>query len=514
MDPNLTLLWMASAMCLAIAVRVLTLRSRQGLSWVAVCTGVLAIEAAVYLVRPAVAGFVGAALCALFVMTPLYAGASVTRLAARRRFGAARVLAYAVRVLHPTRAFRELPGYVDVLAKLHRGELDPAALPATPPATPLGRFVHAQALRSAGRFAELLAFVESLPAEVQRSDAGLALNRVRALAELSAIEPMLQAHARIESTPALAGVRDLSRIVVAARLGRSDLVERVLAGPVARALSADAAAFWRATALQVQADPRAKPMLEQLAAGDPEIAYAARQRMVAPLAAVPVAELSDAARSVALQLERELESARGLTDTGGRAPMTMTLLVSLGAVFALERPGGATDLRNLVELGALVIPAWPGAGQPWRLLTAAWLHLGATHLIMNALGLWVLGRPVETILGPRRMFTVYVASALAGNVAAQQLLEGPVVLVGASGAVMGLLGALLAITLRRFRTTRTRFLRGHLLNWLLVIGIQIVFDLSTPAVSSTAHIGGFASGLLLGLVLSRRGDAQQAEGRR
>jgi rhomboid protease GluP len=126
---------------------------------------------------------------------------------------------------------------------------------------------------------------------------------------------------------------------------------------------------------------------------------------------------------------------------------------------------------------------------------------------MNALGLWVLGRPVESILGPQRMFIVYVASALTGNVAAQQLLTGPAVLVGASGGVMGLLGALLAITLRRFRTAKTRFLRAHLWNWLVVIAIQVFFDLSMPAVSSTAHIGGFAAGLLLGLLLSAERSA-------
>jgi rhomboid protease GluP len=500
MDANLALLWMASATCLAIALRVLTLRSRQALSWVAACGAVLAIEAAVYLLRPAVAGFVGAGLCALFVLTPLYAGASVTRLAARRRFRAARALARAVRVLHPTRAFGELPGYVDVLERLHRGELDAAALPKTPPATPLARFVYAHALRAAGRFAELLAFIESLPPDAQRGDPGMAVSRVRALAELGQLEAMLEAHARIESTPALAGVRDLSRLIVSARLGRSDLVERLIAGPVARALPADGASFWRATALQVSGDPRAQPMLEQLATRDPDTARAARQRLAAPFARLDLAALPASAREAVQQLQRELESSRGLVD-GASGPMTVILLVSLGAVFALELPGGSTDIYNLIDLGALVIPASPEFDQPWRLLTAAWLHLGATHLIMNALGLWVLGRPVESILGPQRMFIVYVTSALAGNVAAQQLLTGAV-LVGASGGVMGLLGALLAVTLRRFRTARTRFLRAHLWNWLLVIAIQVFFDLSMPAVSSTAHIGGFAAGLLLGLLLS------------
>jgi rhomboid protease GluP len=501
MELNLLLLWMASATCLAVAVRVLSLRSRQGLSWAVACAAVLAATGVAYTLWPHAAGFVGAALCGLFVLTPLYAGAAVTRLAGRRRYRAARALAHAVRLLHPSRAMRELPGFVAVLERVQRGELDVAALPPELPATALGRFVYLHALRGAGRWPELLAFIERLPPELERGDPAIALNRVRALAELGALPEMLAAHTAIEATPALAGVRDLARTIVAARLGRGDLLERVLSGSLARSLPADAAEFWRATALQVNGDPRARELFEQLAGAESEVARAAAQRLAAPLPEPP-ARLPPAALEIVHQLERELESAHGLAGGRGRSGASALLIASLAGVFALELPGGATDARNLVELGALVIPAFPGVDQPYRLLTAAWLHFGAAHLIMNALGLWVLGRPVETILGPQRMFTLFVASAVGGNLTAQALLHGPTVLVGASGGVMGLLGALLAITLRRLRRSPTRFLRAHLSSSLLVIAMQVFFDLTMPAVSATAHAGGFVAGLLLGLPLS------------
>jgi rhomboid protease GluP len=507
MDTNLVLLWMASAICLAIALRVLALRSRRGLSWLAVSAMVLTAEAVVYTLRPAIAGYVGAALAALLVIAPLYAGAAVTRLVARRRFAGARVLAHAVRVLHPTRDFREFPGYVRALEQLHRGELDAASSIAARPSTPLGRFVRVQALRTGCRWAELLAYIDALPSDL-RGDPGLALSRVRALAELGELEAMLQAHGRIESTPGLAGVRDLSRMIVAARLGLRDLVERLLEGSLARSLPADAAPFWRATALQASGDPRAQPLLVQLLTRDPDIARAARHRLAVPLPPVRWQDLPAAGQEAVQQLAREIESARGLAGSGARSPATLLLIASLVVVFAFELPGGATDLENLYALGALLIPPEPGAAHGLRLLTAAFLHFGAMHLVMNALGLWVLARPVETILGAPRMLALFVAGALAGNLAALVLLPGPTLLVGASGGVMGMLGALLAITLRRFRKSRTRFLRGHLSNWLLVIAIQVFFDLSMPAVSSTAHMGGFAAGLLLGLLLSNERAAR------
>lgn len=502
MDENLVLLLLTSLSCIAIGLRVLALRGRQGLPWAAACALVLATAGACYAIWPQLAGYVAAGLGALFVFIPMYAGSGVGRLTARRRFAAARRLARVARTLHPSREFRELPGYIDAVERLQRGEIDTRVLSAEPPSTPLGRFVYLQTLRMTGRLAELVTFIEAQPDEVRRSDAALALYEVRALAELGRIEAMLRAHARIETAPALAGVRDLSRVAVAARLGRGDLLERVLSGAAARALPEGGAAYFRAVTLQVLGDPRAETIFEELASRDGDIARAARQRLAAPFGPVAVSELSEAAQATLRQLEGELESARGLSGTSARTPATAWLLASLGAVFALEVPGGTTDVANLVELGALVIPAFSGADQPYRLVTAAFLHLGSMHLVMNGLGVWILGRPVEAIYGKARMLALFLVSAVSGNLAALWLLEGPAILVGASGGVLGLLGSLLAVTLVRFRKQPTRFLRGHARGWLVVIAMQAVFDLMVPGVSSIAHVFGFAAGLGLGLLLA------------
>jgi rhomboid protease GluP len=161
-----------------------------------------------------------------------------------------------------------------------------------------------------------------------------------------------------------------------------------------------------------------------------------------------------------------------------------------------------------VGLGALVIPPREPFDGFSRVVAAAWLHAGSLHLIMNVLGLVAIGRRVEAVMGPVRFTMLFLGSAVLGNLVARELLSGPMFLVGASGGVMGLLGALLAIVLRRHRAAPTRYLRRVRQEILLVIGTQAVFDWSVPNVSHTVHMAGLAAGLLLGLLMS--GNAPKA----
>jgi membrane associated rhomboid family serine protease len=111
----------------------------------------------------------------------------------------------------------------------------------------------------------------------------------------------------------------------------------------------------------------------------------------------------------------------------------------------------------------------------------------------------VFGRAVESTLGPLRMIALFVVSAVVGNLFALLTQPGPAILVGASGGVLGIFGVRLAVVARRLRGKPTRFLRGELLGALFLVGAQVAFDLSVPAISSAAHAAGFATGLALGL---------------
>lgn len=132
----------------------------------------------------------------------------------------------------------------------------------------------------------------------------------------------------------------------------------------------------------------------------------------------------------------------------------------------------------------------------WRVLTAAFLHIGPVHLAMNMLALLLFGSELERQLGRARYLAVYVASALGGAVAIQLLGDPRVVVAGASAAIYGLLGALGVLML-----AGRQDVRGLLT--LLAINVFISF---LPGISLLGHLGGLVAGALAGgiLLLARR----------
>ncbi|HYO13813.1 MAG TPA: rhomboid family intramembrane serine protease [Thermoanaerobaculia bacterium] len=184
---------------------------------------------------------------------------------------------------------------------------------------------------------------------------------------------------------------------------------------------------------------------------------------------------------------------------GQRTPATTVLLVAILLGFGLELlTGGVTG--SLSEAGANYAPAVAG-GQYWRLVTSMFLHGGILHLALNGWALYQLGGLFEIWLGSVRLLVVYFASGIAGSIASVLWTEGPSV--GASGAIFGLLGALIAFLLRRHEalTPGAKSLLMQLVMWAV---INVFFGFSTPGIDNAAHLGGCAAGLLLGLVLRER----------
>lgn len=131
-------------------------------------------------------------------------------------------------------------------------------------------------------------------------------------------------------------------------------------------------------------------------------------------------------------------------------------------------------------------------GEYWRLLTAAFLHFGAIHLFMNGLGIWVVGRLVEALYGPWRMLLIYLGAAVAGSILSA--MAGPPVAVaaGASGAVFGLLGAVIW-----FRLSSPL---GYRIAWrpvLTILGVNLAVGLGLSSfIDNWNHIGGLVGGFL------------------
>ncbi|MBE9047004.1 rhomboid family intramembrane serine protease [Pleurocapsales cyanobacterium LEGE 10410] len=186
---------------------------------------------------------------------------------------------------------------------------------------------------------------------------------------------------------------------------------------------------------------------------------------------------------------------------------TTYILIALNlAVYALEiRLGGSQNSLALERLGAL-IPEKVLAGEWWRLIGANFLHYGSIHLATNMVALFFVGRLIELSLGAKYYLTIYmlsgVGSMLSFSVLAFRLGIENSFLVGASAAIMGLIGAILAISLqiwlkRRYSVAAKRRLQQVI----LIVMLQFVFDHLIPQVSFHAHLFGFIIGFLISSVL-------------
>lgn len=184
-----------------------------------------------------------------------------------------------------------------------------------------------------------------------------------------------------------------------------------------------------------------------------------------------------------------------------RAPLTAALLAVIAIVFFFEWMTGAVwDDQKLVGMGAIVPYVW-SEGQYWRLLAAMFLHAGVLHWAANSWALYQLGALYEAMFGSARFGIVYFVSGLTASIASSLSVRGASV--GASGAVLGILGAFI-FSIRRSPQWRhepwTKSLISQLLFW---AGLNLVLGFSVEFIDNTAHIAGLTTGLLLGFIPHR-----------
>src|SRR4051812_34633357 len=194
-------------------------------------------------------------------------------------------------------------------------------------------------------------------------------------------------------------------------------------------------------------------------------------------------------------------------------PVTLTLIavnvaMYVGTAISAATVGNNPLLRNYASpvFDALAqVPVLVDAGEWWRLVTAAFLHIGPVHLALNMLALLVFGTELENAFGRWRFLAVYVVSIL-GGAATIQLFGDPFTQVaGASTALYGLLGGLGVLLLSR---------RQDLRGLVTLLAINVLISVLVPGISILGHLGGFVAGALTTavLVLGRRNRAVQIGG--
>ena len=185
-----------------------------------------------------------------------------------------------------------------------------------------------------------------------------------------------------------------------------------------------------------------------------------------------------------------------------RAPITSALLIIITIVFIFEWISGAlwNDLA-LVQMGAIV-PGMLQRGEYWRALAAMFLHGGVLHWAANAWALYQLGMLFEIMFGSGRFALIYFASGLVASVASSMFVQGASV--GASGAILGILGAFIFSIRRSPQWRHERWTRGLLSQLIFWAGLNIVLGFSPGSnIDNVAHIAGLATGLVLGFLPHR-----------
>ncbi len=183
-----------------------------------------------------------------------------------------------------------------------------------------------------------------------------------------------------------------------------------------------------------------------------------------------------------------------LIRTGGPPLATLVILGINILLFALmEWAGGSKDPDVLLGFGASYGP-FIQRGEYWRLVMPIFLHIGLAHMIVNSLGLLLLGNVLESVYGYGRFAVLYVASGIGSSALSMQLSES--VSAGASGAIFGMAGAMLAIGFLHREAIPRRWRRSFGTGILPLIIINLVLGFSIPGIDNWGHIGGLFAGML------------------
>jgi membrane associated rhomboid family serine protease len=185
-----------------------------------------------------------------------------------------------------------------------------------------------------------------------------------------------------------------------------------------------------------------------------------------------------AGRATRTRLKRSMRSSSGV-------PVVTYSLIALNiAVFAIDFVTGGSLYGWLAYRGDFT------ALQPWRMLTSAFMHASVLHLLFNMFSLFVFGPVIEHAVGRVRFAALYLLAAFGGSLAV--LLLAPMqAVVGASGAIFGLLGAFFIIQRR---------LGGNNTQLLVLIGLNVAFGFIVPNVAWQAHLGGLVVGAAVAAV--------------
>jgi rhomboid protease GluP len=497
------------------AIFVLSSRYFRGL--IVACLLVLVLMGIMLAVLPDQAGVVSFIAWLIFLVVPAQGRRLIEKLGVRGRYPQAIRLAKVIRILHPADGYMALPNILQSQAFERKGDTDAAiAILKKYESHPvLGIYANTRIMRLQLRYQDLFKWIENhvTPAEMKR-DPALVENYLAALGQTGQLSQMIHGFGRLRPTLDRArAYLNLSYLRLFASTGQREPVEQLLSGPF-RYLAQPARQTWVALAEMSAGKIEAgKNVLRDIGTIQDDMVQRSANYWLqhTPAIASEVFNADDLAilDSIRQEFTQYHLYERSAALTNNRRPYATWVIIALNvAMFVLEmQQGGSENLETLYKLGALWSPAVLIGGEWWRVIAAMFLHLRLAHIALNMLALYVLGPFLERMVGTFRYVLIYALSGLGSMATIPALTQAgilePELLVGASGAIMGLVGATAALYLRDWRVNRSRVARGRLLRPLLIVVTQFGVDLLIPQTSLIGHLSGAIFGFIVALIVLR-----------
>ncbi|HEY4106451.1 MAG TPA: rhomboid family intramembrane serine protease [Polyangiaceae bacterium] len=510
MDLNRLALWFAGIAAASLFWR--SLRApRMVKDWLIVSLAILLTCALGWFLFPNSEGYAAGMLTLLLVLMPSRAAQAAARASERQQYARARLFSTLAALFHPSADYRVTPPLFRAFELAQIGQLGEAeallqVLAKKNPRVALT--ASAQRLRLLARWQELRALGEDQGLLALQTQPTLLALYLRALGELGQIEDLSKFMAAQETTLVRSGTQDLALLYLFAFTGHVELTARVL-GARARRYSVATREFWLAVAHQNAGhSAEARLAFSRLRTNeDAQIRARAEERWSALLDSAPERQLSPQTMALVARFARAFDQKQRFgwqASTKQRPNVTNALVIVNTVIYAI---GSAP---RFFESREEFLTRWSFSGKDvlsgdwWRTMSYLFVHFNWLHLLMNMGGLLVLGPFVEQAYGRFRYLAIYLAAGCAGTAVylALSLFEPSEQLVGASGCIMGLLGAHVAVMLRAWRRHRAPMAREMLVRLLFIVALQVVFDRTTPNVAGLAHAVGLAAGFLCALALT------------
>jgi membrane associated rhomboid family serine protease len=331
----------------------------------------------------------------------------------------------------------------------------------------------------------------SQPGPLDRATAEALLTRADELLATSQYQAALALYGRVVGFPE-------ARVTAAALYGSGECLYRL-------DQDGQALAQWQAVT-RLPETPSTYPAWRQIAAalvraGELRRALDAYREADKRAPAQDKAEIAARLGWLSKELGDQRAAGRYFARSRGADAVPLVTYAIIGVTAVVSLVALQAEQSGLFELLWLDKPAL-AEGEWWRLVSPVLVHASVLHLLFNMYALWIFGPVVEQMYGPWRYLLIYALTAAAGSLASY-LFTGPTPSVGASGAIFGLMGVLLAANRahRPVMDRRARFVMGQV-GVIIVVNLLLGFGLMGGlAIDNAAHVGGLVAGLWLGFVM-------------